>query len=202
MKWKSAVLILPLVLLAHRPAAAVETEEARLLVRSAVNDTLVAFAGKVQTPDEAQMAIKTILGRYSDMETVSQRLLGRYWNRSAAEPRLEFSTLLERFFITAFGNMVRDISADERIEVRNAEVQGDHVVVHSTSLSPGEEPLAVDWVVVDTAAGKPVIVDLSVDGVTVVTTMQADFTAVIRSASGRLEALFEPLRRKVSTLGG
>jgi len=60
----------------------------------------------------------------------------------------------------------------------------------------------VEWAVTETASGRPVIVDLSVDGVTLVTTLKADFTSIIRLASGRLEALFDPLRRKVSALGG
>ena len=197
-----AALLMPFALLATRPAAAVSQEQAQSLVRSAVNDTLAAFAGKTQTQDEAQAATLLILNRYSDMETVSQHLLGRYWNRSSSEPRQEFSHLLEKFLVTAFGGMIKDVPADERIEIQSAEVKGDNVVVHTISTASGEDPSVVDWVVADTPAGRPVIVDLSVDGVTVVTTMQADFTAVIRSASGKIEALFEPLRRKVTTLGG
>lgn len=200
MKRLAAALLLLLVALPVE--AAVDTEQARALVRAAAADSLAAFAGKVQTPDEAQMAIQIIINRYSDMGTVSQRLLGRYWSRSSPEPQREFTNLLEHFLIATFGGMIKDVPADEHIEIRDAEVQGDHVVVHSISFSPGEEPSLVDWVVANTTDGRPVIVDLSVDGVTAVTTMQADFTSVIRSASGKLEALFEPLRRKINSLDG
>ena len=202
MKRLAAALLLPLALLVARPAVAVDVDQARMLVRSAANDSLAAFAGKKQTPAESQAALRQIISRYSDMDTVSRYLLGRYWSRASPEVRQEFSGLLKRFLITAFGGLIKDVASDDRIEIKGAEVQGDRVVVHSLSLSVGEDPTPVDWVVADTTAGHPVIVDLSVDGVTVVTTMQADFTSVIRSAGGKLEALFEPLRRKINSLDG
>ena len=202
MKRLAAALLLPLVLLAARPAVAVDADQARILVSSAAHDSLAAFGGKKQTPTEAQAVLHHILTRYSDMDTVSLYLLGRYWSRASPEARHEFSGLLEGFLITAFGGLIKDMAADDRIEIKGAEAKGDKVVVHSLFLATGEDPTPVDWVVGDTGAGRPVIVDLSVDGVTVVTTMQADFTSVIRSASGKLEALFEPLRRKINSLDG
>ena len=195
-------LLLPLALLASRPAFAVDAEQASALVRSAAADTLAAFAGKKQSPAQARAALHQIIGRYGDMNTESQHILGRYWTKANSDSQQEFAALLERFVIASFGGMIDEIPAGQRIEVKGAEVQGDRVVVHSIASSPGEEPAALDWIVVDNAAGgRPVIVDLSVYGVAMVTTLKADFTSVIRSASGRLEALFEPLRRKVSALG-
>ena len=196
----AASVLLPLVLLAANPAAAADVEQARQLVRSATTDAMAAFAGKKLTPDEARNAMRQLIARYGDMETESRYMLGRYWSRSTSGSQQEFAALLERFVVAAFGGMVNDVPADQRIEVRNADIQGDRVVVHSNVSSPGEETAAVDWIVAETAAGRPVIVDISAEGVTLLTTLQADFTSVIRSSSGKLEALFEPLRRKVSTL--
>ncbi len=195
-----AALLLPLALLAARPAAAVDTEQARLLVRSAAADTLASFAGKTLTPDEARAALRPLIAKYGDMETESRQILGRYWAKASPESQKEFAILLERFVVTAFGGMIDEVPAGQRIDVQSAEAQGNTVVVHSVASSPGEAPTPVDWVVADTAEGRPVIVDVSVDGAAMVATLQADFTSVIRSASGGLEALFGPIRRKISAL--
>ena len=198
----SRAMVVAFALVAARPAAAVEVETARALVRSAATDTVAAFAGKTLAPDEARAGLRRLLSRYGDMETESRFVLGRYWSRAASEDQQEFARLFERFVISSFGGMIAEVPAGLRFEVLDGEVRGNTVVVHSIATSPGEEASKVEWAVTETASGRPVIVDLSVDGVTLVTTLKADFTSIIRLASGRLEALFDPLRRKVSALGG
>jgi phospholipid transport system substrate-binding protein len=186
--------------LASNSAGAVDSEQARALVQAAANDTMTTFAGKKMGPDEARMALRPILAKYADMATESSQILGRYWNRASPEQQQEFSQLLERFVVTSFGAMLDEVPAGMRVEVRNAEIINGKLVVHSVAASSGEPPTPVDWVVVDTAAGRPVIVDVAIDGAAMVTTLNADFTSVIRSASGGLEGLFGPLRRKVTNL--
>jgi len=199
-EWTTAIL-LPLALLTAHPAAAVDKESARVLVSSAAADAMAAFSGKTLTPDEARTAVRPLIAKYSDMEIESRQITGRYWKMASHENQQEFASLLERFIITTFGRMVDGgIPVDRSIEVKTAESRGsDRVVVHSAVHSAGAPPTPVDWVVMDSASGRPVIVDISADGVTLVTTMSADFTSVIRAASGKLEALFDPIRHKISS---
>ena len=191
---------LPLALVVARPAMAVDQAQARILIQSAATDTMATFAGKKMSPDEARAALRPIIAKYGDMATESRQILGRYWSKASPESQQEFALLLERFIVTSFGGMLDDVPVGMHIEVLNAEARGDKMVVHSLASSMGEEATPVDWVVAETADGRPVIVDVSVDGAAMVETLHADFTSVIRSASGGLEGLFAPLRRKVNNL--
>jgi len=192
--------MLLLALLVSRPAAAADPAQARRLVQSAANDTMTTFAGKKMTPDQAREALRPIIAKYGDMPTESRQILGHYWTKASPNSQQEFALLLERFIVTSFGGMLNQIPAGMRIEVGDAETLDDKMVVHSFAASPGEDETSLDWVVVDTAEGRPVIVDVSVDGAAMIKTLRADFTAVIRSASGGVEGLFEPLRLKIKTM--
>ena len=191
--------MLLLALLVSRPAAA-DPVQARLLVQAAADDTMTTFAGKKMTSDQAREALRPIIAKYCDMPTESRQILGRYWTKASPSSQREFALLLERFIVTSFGGMLNAIPAGMRIEVEDAETLGDKIVVHSFAASPGEDETPLDWVIVDTAEGRPVITDVSVDGAAMIETLRADFTAVIRSASGGVEGLFEPLRLKIKTM--
>jgi len=198
---RSALAIaLALPVFAGRPAAAVEPDAARALVQAAIADMLGSFAGKTLSRDDSKAAMQRLVDRYCDMGVESQQILGRYWTRATPEQRQEFQHLLESFFVTVVGGMVHGVAADQRIVVQGADRDGDRVVVHTLAFVPRETASAVHWVVMDGPAGRPVITDASADGVALVTTLQADFTSVVRAAAGRLDSLFEPLRRKVAGL--
>jgi len=183
------------------PAAVVLDEaSARSLVQAAVADMLESFAGKKLTPEQAKAAMQHMVDRYCDMEVESRQILGRYWSLATPDQQKEFKRLLERFFVTMVGGMIDEVPADQRIKITGAERGGDRVVVHSLAYIPSEPASAVHWTVMAGTSGRLVIADVSTDGVSLVPTLQADFTAVIRTAAGGIESLFEPLRKKVSGL--
>jgi phospholipid transport system substrate-binding protein len=195
-------LAVPLVLLvnpAHALDAPILDEAgARTLVNGVVVDALAAFAGRKPTVPEAQASLAMLIDRYSDMPYESEQILGRYWQKASPEQQRQFATLLRRFVVVTYGSMMDGVPADIRIDIRDVErTTGDRFVVHSTTLNSDGSATAVDWVVAATPGGKPVIADIVVDGAGMVPTMKADFTSVVRGASGRLEALFDPIRRKI-----
>jgi len=192
--------MLPVAIITARPATAVEPEAARALVQTAAADMLDSYAGKTLSRADAHAAMQRLVDRYCDMGVESQQILGRYWTRATHAQQQEFEGLLERFFVTAVGGMIDGVSANQHITVQGADRDGDRVVVHSLAFVPNKPAVVVHWVVMDGSAGKPVIVDVSADGVGLVATLSADFTAVLRASAGQLEGLFDPLRKKVTGL--
>ena len=182
-----------------RPVAAIETEAARTLVQDAASDILVSFAGKTLNDDDSQAAMRMLVDRYFDMDVESQQILGRYWGLASLKQHQEFEGLLERYFVSVLGGMIHGLPANQNITVQSAARDGNKVVVQSLVYVPHNPASAVQWVVMDGSKGRPVITDVSVEGVALVNTLSDDFTAVVRNASGRLEALSVPLRKKVES---
>jgi len=178
-------------------ATTLDEQAARTLVQTAITDILGTFAGKTMSPEDTQAAMRRLIASYTDMGLESQQILGRYWTHASPEQRLEFQGLLERFFVRMAAGMVDEISPDQRILVQGAERKEHRVVVHTLASIGNERASDVNWVVMTGSSGKPVITDVSLDGAALITTLQADFTSVVRGAATRsIEALFEPLRKK------
>jgi ABC-type transporter MlaC component len=180
------------------PAYALDADGARALVTSAASDALGGFSGRKVSTAEAQAKMKLLLETYGDMEFESQQILTRYWLRASPAHQQEFANLLERFVIATYSGALDGVPKGERLDIRDVDQKGDRFIVHSTFITPGDDPMAVDWVVASTRSGKPVIADIVADGTALVPTMSADFSSVVRSAGGGLEALFEPIRRKIN----
>ncbi len=184
-------------LLAVGPAAAVEVAEAEALVKNVVADASAAFSGGSINRDEAKAGIGILVEKYADVPFEAELLLGRHWRKADAEQRKAFTDVLVPFFVATYGEMIDDAQAKPRIDVLGGEPVEGGVLVHSLLVPPGEEAVKVDWTIAVTPAGKVVVADIAADGVTLVTTMRSDFTSVIRSGGGRIEALVEAMKKKI-----
>ena len=183
-------------------AHALDAVEAHDLVANAAHDAVDAFAGRKLTTTEAESTLQGLLDKYSDMRFQSQQVLGRFWKTTSADQQREFSTLLNRFIVVAYGSMIDEVPATLEIEVATAEPQGNRFVVHSRAGTSRQEMMPVDWVVAETPDGRPVIADISVEGCGLFRTRQEEFGSIIRSAGGQLDGLVGILRGKINVLAG
>jgi len=183
-------------------ARALDVVEARDLVANAARDAVDAFAGQKLSPAEAQLKLQSLLDKYSDMRFQSQQVLGRFWKTTSADQQREFSSLLTRFIIVAYGSMIDEVPATLEIQVATAEPQDKSFVVHSLAGTSRQDMMPVDWVVTTTPDGRPVIADISVEGVGLFRTRQEEFGSIIRSTGGHLDGLVATLRSKINLLTG
>ena len=188
-------------MLLARPAAALETAEAEGLVRNAVADATAMFVGGPFSKDETRARIHAMVNKYADLPFESELLLGRYWRKATPEQQATFADLLVPFFVATYGEMIDGAQDKPSVQFQGAENQGaQNVVVHSLLVVPGDpETVKIDWTVTATPTGKLIVSDIVADGVGLVTTIKSDFTAVIRGAGGNIEALFDAMRKKIST---
>jgi phospholipid transport system substrate-binding protein len=180
------------------PARALEPDAAVLVVNNAVKDAIGAFAGKKLAREEMRRTADQLIQRYSDRQQLSEQVLGRYWTRASVEEQAKFQGMIIDYMVAFWGGQMSDVSNDQKITVTGSERQGDRVVVHTLSTEPGEAPTPVDFVVGAARDGRAVILDLLAQGVSPVKTMRDDFTAVLRSNSGRMDLLMGAMQKKIA----
>ncbi|CAA7626105.1 phospholipid-binding protein MlaC [Magnetospirillum sp. SS-4] len=186
-------------LLLASPARALEAAAAEAVVRSAVADASAAFEGGPFSRDEKRARVSRLVEKYVDLPFESELLLGRHWRKASPEQRSTFTELLIPFFVSTYGSMVDSAKVTPEVEVIGSQPGGGGaVVVHTLLKTPGETPVTVDWTVTGLETGRTVITDLVAQDIGLVTTLKADFTAVIRSAGGDIEALFAAMRKKIT----
>ena len=175
---------------------------ARDLVACTAKDAVDAFAGQKFTPAEAQEKLQGLLAKDLDMEFLSRQILGRFWRTASPERQREFSALLTRFIIVAYGGLIDEVPATLEIQVADVEPQGDRFIVHSLAGTSHQDMTPVDWTVARTADGRPAIADISVEGVGLIRAKQEEFGSILRAAGGQLDGLVAIMRGKINRLTG
>jgi len=193
------ILAVSLVFLLVRPAFALDAVEAEHLVRSAITDATTWFAGGGMTREQTRAKVTALVEKYADIGYESEMLLGRYWRKASPEQQKSFSDLLIPYFVATYGEMIDGAPESPKIEFGNTEPsEGGSFLVHTMLRPVGEEPIKLDWNIVTAPSGKVVVADVMADGVAMVTTIKADFTAVIRAGGGKLDPLLVAMRKKIT----
>ena len=130
-----------------------------------------------------------------DREDMAKSLLGRYWRRASAAQRDQLVPLLDAYLIDVYAGRIDSIDGDVLFQVDEERDLGDRTLVESRVQQPGAPDIIVTWQV-EEVAGRLVVTDIVVEGVSLVISQRADFASVIRQQGG-LDGLIAVLRDKV-----
>ena len=186
-----------LMLLPCAPARALDPTTASKLVDTATRDAFGALAGKTLSRVERIRVLTHLLDRYANLRRTSETLLGRSWMLASAADQERFQSTLFEYFVATWTDHLADVPSEETVVVMGAEPNGDQIIVHSLCTTPGEVGMPVDWSVREAADGQPFVADVSMEGVSLVRMMKADFTSVLFANAGRIDALIAAMRSKI-----
>ena len=190
-------LCLAIVLSPVRPALAADLDAARAFVNTVAEDCLASFSGKKLSLDERRQLLAEKIGRYGDPTMTSADLLGRYWVRAEKETQSNFAVLLVNYIVATWSRQLSDVSPSQKISVVSAEENGEKAIVHTQSTSNEDLPSNVDWTI-RKLGDRYVVADISVDSISLLRTMTADFNSLLRNNSGKLETLMEAMEKKIA----
>ena len=183
------------------PGRAADVEQGRQIVQTAVNEGLSTFVGRNHPLPERAQLLDNLLRRYVDPTMLSASMLGRYWGRISADEQKAFSDLFVRYLVTSYVGILGRAEPGTIVKVSDAVDLGSKVRVLSAAALPSQpgDPIPVEWEVANTPDGKPVIMDLTAQGVSLIRAMKDDFASVLRSSGGKIEPLMDALRRKIES---
>ena len=132
-------------------------------------------------------------------ETVDIRGVGFYSLGSARknlnnEQKSTYSDLFENYFLKSFSSRLAEYTNPE-IEVKNKEVLNkNYTIVNSILVGTPERPeVNIDWRVYTKDPNNPLIRDLIIEGLSLARTQKEEFTSILNSNDGDIQALFKSL---------
>jgi phospholipid transport system substrate-binding protein len=177
------------------PAAAEE------VVRRLVDQVwqLLAERGVEQVDNQD---LHSILDDGTDLSLLGRLVLGRYWRQANARQRTEYLHLFRRYMLQTFIQRLRQYAGADlgqpgaRFQIIASRPVGERdVLVQSRVAPPTSQPLRVDWRLRD-RPGEPVIIDLIVEGISLLVTQRSEFAAVLER--GGVDGLLAELRARVA----
>lgn len=129
-----------------------------------------------------------------DVDQISRFALGRYWRTATEAQRAEFRDVFEAFIVKSYTARLGSFAGETFNHTDTLVRSEDDSLVRTVILQDGYPPVRVDWRV-RTTDGHFKIVDVVVEGVSMVISHRSEFASVIQNHGGRVQSLIDALRK-------
>ncbi len=163
-------------------AAAMEAPkeaDARLFITELAQKAGATLQSKGNTPEQREASVHALLREGFALEFIARISLGKHWRRIKSEQRVLYTELFSQFLIRAYGARLAGFSP-ELFHVDSAASRGKQDMLVKTHIDqPQGPPLQASWRI-RLFDGKPKIVDIVVEGVSMALNQRQEFSAVIQ----------------------
>ena len=167
-------------------------------VRS-VGEEVIAILGNKDTSTfaEREAAFRDVMVRGFDVPLVTRFVLGRHWKSATDEQRSEFSAIFLDFLARVYASRFDSYSyGGEQFTVHSAiaDESGDTIVRARVARSSGADPAELDFRV-RTRDGNHKVVDLYVEGISMLLTHRVEFSSVVNRKG--IDGLLRDIRARI-----
>ena len=192
------VLLAALMVAAGGARTAASDETAVAFVRGIGNDVIAILGDKANsTLAEREVAFRDVMERGFDIPIVTRFVLGRHWRTATDEQRTQFSTIFLDFIARVYASRFDTYSyGGEQFTVRSAiaDESGDTIVRSRVARPSGADPVELDFRV-RSKDGSHRVVDLYVEGISMLLTHRAEFSSVINRKG--FDGLLSDIRARI-----
>ena len=192
------VLIAALMVAAGGARTAASDDAAVAFVQGIGNDVIAILGDKANsTLAEREVAFRDVMERGFDIPLVTRFVLGRHWRTSTDEQRAQFSAIFLDFIARVYASRFDTYSyGGEQFTVRSAiaDESGDTIVRSRVARPSGADPVELDFRV-RSKDGRHRVVDLYVEGISMLLTHRAEFSSVINRKG--FDGLLSDIRARI-----
>ena len=169
--------------------------EPDIFVQSTLNRASEAL-GNSFAKEEKIKKLKNIAKETVDIKGIAFYTLGQYRKTLSEDQKKEYAILFEQYFLKSFASRLAEYSNPE-IEVISKEKLNEKYTMVSSKLVPTDKrpEIKIDWRIYTKNPENPLIRDLIIEGLSLARTQKEEFSSIIQSNDGNINALFEKLKK-------
>ncbi len=184
---------------APRPAVAAGPGDPAVFVREFSVHAIGVLADHSLSGEHRQQAFRELLTAGFDVKAISRFVLGRYWRKATEAERAEFTALFEDLIVATYSKKFSDYGGQTLAVEAIRQESEKTAAVASRILRRSGEPIRIDWRLLRRGESWR-IVDVVVEGMSMVLSQRSEYAAVIKGSGGRIEGLLVKLREKTARL--
>ena len=164
-----------------------------VFIQSTVNRASQLLSKDI-SKDEKMSQLKLIAKETVDIRGIGFYSLGSARKNLNENQKKTYSDLFEKYFLKSFASRLAEYTNPE-IEVKNKEILNkNYTIVNSILISTAERPeVKINWRVYTKNPDNPLIRDLIIEGLSLARTQKEEFSSILNSNDGDIEALFRIL---------
>ena len=167
--------------------------EADVFVQSTVNRASQILSKNISKEEKINQ-LKSIAKETVDIRGVGFYSLGSKRKDLNDNQKIQYTKLFEDYFLKSFSSRLAEYTNPE-IEVKDKKVLNkNYTIVNSLLVGTSERPeVKIDWRVYTKNKDSPLIRDLIIEGLSLARTQKEEFSSILNSNSGDINALFKTL---------
>lgn len=199
--WLASILIVVFLAAGSLPVSAGADEfadGATKFVEALTKDAITMLTGEDITKSDRAERFRALMLKTFAIKGIAKFVLGRHWRKASDEQKEEYLQLFEDLMVVTYADRFEKYSG-EKFLIKRTEVRGKKdAIVYSTMVKAkdGTKPLKVAWRV-RSKGGAYAIVDVMVEGISMIMTQKSEFSSFIKQNGGELGALLMELRKRV-----
>ena len=182
-----------LILLLFSVNSNVYSIEPDVFVQSTVNRASQILSKNISKEEKINQ-LKSIAKETVDIKGVGFYSLGSARKNLNDSQKIQYSKLFENYFLKSFSSRLAEYTNPE-IEVNDKKVLNkNYTIVNSLLVGTSERPeVKIDWRVYTKDPENPLIRDLIIEGLSLARTQKEEFSSILNSNDGDINALFKTL---------
>ena len=167
--------------------------EPDVFVQSTVNRASLILSKNISR-DEKINQLKKIAKETVDIKGVGFYSLGSIRKSLDNDQKKKYLELFEAYFLKSFSSRLAEYTNPE-IEVNNKKILNkNYTIVNSVLVGTSERPeVKIDWRIYTKNLENPLIRDLIIEGLSLARTQKEEFSSILNSNDGDINALFKTL---------
>ena len=190
---KKILVLLIFLIISFSNIAKVYSIEPEIFIQSTVNRTAKTL-GENFNKEERIEKLKEIAKDTVDIRGIGLYSLGKYRKNLNSEQLKKYEELFEEYFLKSFSSRLAEYTNPE-IEVDSKKkINENYTIVSSRLVSTENRPeVKIEWRVYTKDPDNLVIRDLIIEGLSLARTQKEEFSSIIDSNDGNIDALFKNL---------
>jgi len=168
--------------------------EPDVFVQSTVNRAASTLGGNLNKEQRVE-ELKKIAKETVDIYGIGMYSLGATRKSLNDEQLKTYNQVFENYFLKSFADRLAEYS-NPIIEVNSKEkLNENYTIVSSTLVATDKRPaIKIEWRIYTKDPDAPLIRDLIIEGLSLARTQKEEFSSIIQSANGDVNALFDNLK--------
>jgi len=165
-----------------------------IFVQSTVNRASEALNNKYSQKEKIEK-LKKIADETVDIKGIGYYTLGAHRKSITTDQKKQYETLFKEYFLKSFASRLAEYSNPEIEVVSKTGLSKNYTMVSSILVATEMRPeVKIEWRIYTKNPENPLIRDLIIEGLSLARTQKEEFSSIIQSNDGDINALFTTLK--------
>ena len=161
-----------------------------------LGNALVAIVNGPGGYEDKKRRLGPLIEEAVDVEGIARFCLGRFWRTAAPQQQQQFSQLFHAVLLNNITGKLGQFQGVTFNPTSTTQQEGNSLV-GTTIRRPNQQPNNVQWVV-SQATGRPKIIDVIAEGISLRVTQRSDYAAFISRNNNDVGALINAMRQQAA----